>query len=431
MKRHRISYLQRLMVLVLVVAIGFVTGCVSGEMPYAKPEAVGMSTAKLGEIVPAAQKLIDDEKIAGAITMVARKGKIVHFEALGMRDIAAGKPMTKDTIVRMYSMSKPVTSVAVMMLVEKGQVRLDDPVAKYIPEFKGLKVYGETSAGEAEYQTQEREMTVRDLLRHSSGLTYGLFSNTPVDQMYRESKIMGSKNLSEMVENLGEIPLLYQPGTKWHYSVSVDVLGYLVEVVSGEKLDEFFEKNIFKPLDMKDSAFYVTQGKRNRFSACYHPDGEGGLKVGKEVASYQFLEPPTFLSGGGGLVSTARDYMRFCQMLLNEGELGSVRILKPETVEMMTQNQLPADVSFRPGQGFGLGFFVQLKEDPRDKNLAHVGEYGWAGAASTQFWISPKDELIVVAIAQRLPGTKILKNAIKTVIYESIMEEATVLAPTK
>jgi CubicO group peptidase (beta-lactamase class C family) len=417
-----IRYVQSLIVLVL--GMGTMSVLSAGEIPVVKPEEVGMSSARLGKVNSAVQKLVEDKKISGAITVVARKGKIVHFEAYGQRDITAKKPMTKDTLVRIYSMSKPITSVAVMILVEKGKIKLDDPVAKYLPEMKGLKVYGETNDGKRDDKTPEREMTVRDLLRHTSGLTYGIFGNTPVDKMYREVKIIGSLNLRRMIKKLGQIPLQYAPGTRWHYSVSTDVLGHLVERVSGKKLDMFFQENIFTPLDMKDTAFYAPKSKQDRFAACYGPDGQGGLKAASEITSYRFFKPPTFLSGGGGLVSTARDYVRFCQMLLNKGTLDGVQILRPATVEEMTRNQLPANVFSGPGRGFGLGFSVQLKAAPLNKNRVHVGEYGWGGAASTHFWISPKDDLVVVALSQRMPYSSQLQNAIQPLIYESILEDA-------
>jgi len=410
-------------VLILGIGIGFVSVSSAAEIPSAKPEEVGMSAAKLGELNPVVQKLVDENKVAGAITIVARKGKIVHFEAQGLRDIAAKKPMTKDTIMRIYSMSKPITSVAVMILVEQGKVQLDDPVATYLPEFKGLKVYNETEDGKPAYKAPKREMTVRDLLRHTSGLTYGIFGNSPVDQMYRKAKIIGSRNLTEMVKKLGTMPLQYEPGAKWHYGVSTDVLGHLVEGVSGQTLDTFLQKYIFQPLDMKDTAFYVPNNKKDRFAACYGPDDKGGLRVTGEITSYRFLSSPSFLSGGGGLVSTARDYLRFCQMLLNKGKLDGVQILKPKTVERMTRNQLPPNVFSGPGRGFGLGFSVQLKANPRNKNRTHVGEYGWGGAASTHFWISPKDELIVIALSQRMPYSSQLQDAIQAFIYKSILDD--------
>ena len=412
--------LMRRMAAVWLVACVLVSLTWAAEMPFAKPEDVGMSAAKLEQVKAAVQKLVDDQKVAGAVTMVARKGKVVHVETFGLRDIEAKKPMERDTIMRFYSMTKPITSVAAMVLYDEGKFQLDDPVAKHIPELKGLKVYKESENGEAEYVEPNRAVTVRDLMRHTSGFTYGLFSNTPVDKMYRQKLVFGGGDLQEMAKRLGEIPLLHQPGTKWHYSVSTDVLGYLVERVSGQKLDVFFRERIFERLDMKDTGFYVPKEKANRLSVCYGPKASGGMKVTTQFGADQYLTPPSFLSGGGGLVSTARDYMRFCQMLLNKGELDGVRLLKAETVEMMTKNQLPPGVYWGGRNGFGLGFSVQLKVGRGGK--ARVGEYGWGGAASTHFWISPKDDLAVVALSQLMPFSGQLQNAVKPLVYDAIIE---------
>jgi len=399
---------QKWVVLVVACLLASVLG--AKEIPVVQPEAVGLSSAKLTEMQATARKMVDDEKVAGIVTMVARQGKICHFEAYGQRDIEAGEPMERDTIVRIYSMSKPITSVAVMILCEQGEIMLDEPVETYIPELKGLKVYGESGPVEP-----GRKVNVRDLLRHTSGLTYGIFGDTPVDKMYGAKGILADEDLDEMVRDLGQIPLLYQPGTKWHYSVSTDVLGCLVERVSGQTLDVFFAENIFKPLDMRDTGFYVPPDKHARFSKCYGPDPEGGLKPSEEITGYAFLRRPTLLSGGGGLVSTARDYMRFCTMLLNKGKLDDVRILEPETVEMMTRDQLPTGVSAGEGVGFGLGFSVQRQPDPNHQ--VRVGEYGWAGAASTFFGISPDDQSIAILLTQYMPYTNAVPMTLKPMIY--------------
>ena len=383
----------------------------AGQIVVDAPQDVGMSAEKLGRVSTTVQGLVDEEKIAGASVLVARKGKVVFFETFGMMDKEAGKPVDEDTIFRFYSMTKPVTSVAVMMLVEQGKIGLDDPVSKYIEPFKGLKVYDESGA----HAEPAREMTVRDLLRHTSGLTYGFFGNTAVDKTYRENGILDREtSLDDMVEKLGAIPLLYQPGTRWHYGVSTDVLGYLVEKVSGESLDVFFERRIFAPLRMEDTAFYVPQDRADRFAVCYGPRLGKGLRVSDNPRKSEFLEKPGLLSGGGGLVSTAGDYLRFCSMLLNKGELDGKRLLRAETVEMMTRNQLPESVSWN-GQGFGLGFSVQVTEGKYG-----AGEYGWGGAASTHFWIHPKQELIVIALSQLMPYSNQLADAIKPLVYESI-----------
>lgn len=397
--------------ILILTLLGFVLSCVgyAGELSVASPKDVGMSAEKLGGVKTAVQGLIDDKKIAGATVVVARKGKIAFFETFGMMDIKAQKPMAKDAILRFYSMSKPITSVALMMLYEEGKIKLDDPVSKYAPQFKGLKVYAESGNVDA-----KRPMTVRDLLRHTSGLTYGFFGNTAVDKMYREKATLGGDgDLEDMVNKLGEIPLLYQPGTKWHYSVSTDMVGYLVEKVSGRPLGEFFEERIFKPLGMKDTAFYVPAEKVDRFAVCY----SFALIVSDDPAKSRYLKKPAMRSGGGGLLSTAPDYLRFCQMLLNKGQLDGKRLLRSETVEMMTRNQLPEGVSRADTGGFGLGFSVRTVEGKFPK-----GEYGWGGMASTHFWISPKHDLIVVALSQRIPFSGQLENAVKPIIYDSILE---------
>jgi len=381
----------------------------AAEVPHAEPEAVGMASAKLGEVKAAVQKLVAEEKIAGAITMVARKGKIVHFEAYGLRDIEDDAPLEKDSILRFYSMTKPITTVAAMMLHDEGKLKLDEPLEKHLPEFEGMKVHGKSGPIEP-----DRKPTVRDLMRHTAGLTYGVFGNSPVDRMYKKQDVLGSRDLEEQVKKLGSIPLEYQPGTKWHYSVSTDVLGCVVERVSRSRLDEFFQKRIFEPLDMKDTAFYVPEEKADRFSSCYGR----GLRLKDRYDTSRYLRRPTLLSGGGGLVSTARDYMRFCQMLINKGELHGTRLLKTETVEMMTRNQLPENVFCHGLFGFGLGFRVKLK------NLGHrwhAGEYGWGGAASTHFWISPADDLVVIALSQYMPFSNQLETTLRPLVYKSIM----------
>lgn len=402
--------------LTLIITVLCLFSClvVAGELPIASPHSVGMSPEKLTDVKTAVQTLIDDKKIAGASVVIARRGSIVFSETFGMVDMKANKAMQDDTIFRFYSMSKPITSVAVMILNEEGKIKLDDPVSKYVQEFKGLKVYADSG----EHEKPTRPMSVRDLLRHTSGLTYGFFGDTPVDRMYREKDIFDRQSsLGDVAGKLGDIPLLYQPGTKWHYSVSTDVLGYLVEKVSGQSLDAFFKERIFKPLDMKDTAFYVPKGKESRFAVCYGPNVGGGLKVVDNPLKSGYLMKPILLSGGGGLVSTARDYMRFCQMLLNKGQLDGARLLRAETVEMMTSNQLPDGVYRNNNGGFGLGFSVQMVEGASPK-----GEYGWGGMASTHFWISPNDELAVVALSQRIPFSSQLENVIKPIIYNSIID---------
>ncbi len=416
---------KRLLVCVLVWL--WTAQFVAAQLPMARPDSVGMDAKKLEDAREAVQKLIDDKQVAGAILLVARHGKVVELDALGYQDADAGKPMKTDTIVRIYSMSKPITTVAAMMLVEEGKLQLDDPVSKYLHEFKALRVH--TGKGDETVEAK-REVTVRDLMRHTAGLTYGVFGNSPVDQLYKKNRILDpGDTLEDMVKKLGKIPLQYQPGTRWHYSVAVDVLGRLVEVASGKPFDEFLAERIFKPLDMKDTAFYVPADKLDRFAASNGP-GEGGkFKVTEPVAKSRFRNKPKLLSGGGGLTSTAHDYYRFCQMMLNGGELDGKRLLKKETVAEMTRNQLPEEAmkaknngSADVGDGFGLGFGVRVgKDNPATGSM--VGEYSWGGAASTHFWIAPRQDLIVIALEQYMPFNNRLAQTVKPIVYQAIVDK--------
>jgi len=402
---------------------------IASELPTASPEQVGLSAEKLQSARAAMQKLVDDNRIAGGVFVVARRGKVVQFETCGLMDIEEQKPIKRDTIFRIYSMSKPITSVAAMILYEQGKLKLDDPVSKYIPQFEGLKVVADPDAEEIKQVSAKREMTVRDLMRHTSGLTYGFFGNTAVDMLYRKSIQLGGGGVSleEITKNLAKIPLLYQPGTKWHYSVSTDVLGRIVEVVSGQNLDKFFAEHIFEPLGMEDTAFFVPKEKIHRFSTNYGSNPQGSLQPIDKPETSRYTEMPTFLSGGGGLVSTAGDYMRFCLMLLNKGQFDGKRLLKTETVEMMAKDQLPEQAypigtGDRAGVGFGLGFSVRVELSDAAP-ASRIGEYGWGGMASTHFWISPKDEIAVVALTQFIPYSNQTERTLKPIIYEAIMDD--------
>jgi CubicO group peptidase (beta-lactamase class C family) len=316
--------------------------------------------------------------------------------------------MQKDSIFRIYSMSKPITGVAMMMLFEEGKWQLNDPVAKYIPEFANLKVYATDEHNNVTLKDQIHPVTMRELMSHSGGFTYGLFSNTPVDKLQREADVLNVGNtLDEFIKRVAKLPLNSQPGTEWHYSISVDIQGYLVQKLSGMPFDEFLEKRIFKPLGMIDTGFYVPKEKLSRLAEYYTYDQDGRLQVIKatEGLNHDFSAKPALLSGGGGLVSTAVDYMRFCQMLLNGGQLNGVRLLSPRTVELMRTNVLaPGLPILSPGAGFGLDFAVYT--DP----VAAGGYYGkgtffWGGAAGTWFWIDPASDLIVVGMIQQMAGT--------------------------
>ena len=405
------------------------TGCT------AHPASVGLSAEKLQRISPTIQKYIDEEKIAGAVAIVARHGRVVHFEAYGMRHREVQAPMRTDTIFRIYSMTKPVVAVAAMMLFEEGSLSLHAPVSDYLPELGGLKVAVDPDADELVLVDSIRDMSVFDLFRHTSGLPGSsryLGEKTPIEVLYREAGLqrLSECDLQEVVERLGTVPLLYQPGTRWHYSIAADVLARLIEVISGLAFDKFLAERIFQPLNMKDTGFYVPPEKIDRFSRLYGPAPNGGLETivaaeggSGNISETSFVTQPRFLSGGGGLVSTAADFMRFCLMLSGNGCLDEVRLLKAETVEMMTRNQLPEallPIDRKPdGRGFGLGFAIRVTRI--DTNPSPVGEYEWYGGAGTEFWISPHDDLAVVILSQQLPMQQ-LGRALRPVIYAAFKE---------
>jgi CubicO group peptidase (beta-lactamase class C family) len=375
-------------------------------LPAAKPETVGMSGERLARLGDGMKSLVQQGRLAGVVTLVARHGKVVEFEAAGKRDIAADLPMQKDSIFRIYSMSKPITGVAMMMLLEEGKWQLNDPVAKYIPEFADLKVYGTDAGGSVVLKDQTHALTMRELMSHTGGFTYGYFSNTPVDKLQREADVLNINNTpEEFIKRVAKLPLNAQPGSEWHYSISTDIQGYIVQKLSGMPFEEFLEKRIFKPLNMADTGFFVPAGKLKRLAEFYEYDKDGGLAVVRSAINHDFAAKPGFSSGGGGLVSTAADYLRFCQMLLNGGKLDGVRLLSPRTVELMRTNVLsPGMTTLSPGAGFGLDFAVYTDV------IAAGGYYGkgtfyWGGAAGTWFWIDPTDDLIVIGMIQQIAGT--------------------------
>jgi CubicO group peptidase (beta-lactamase class C family) len=378
------------------------------DLPSASAESAGMSAERLARLASGMKELVDQGKLAGAVTMVSRHGKVVEFDAAGKRDIAANAPMQKDSIFRIYSMSKPITGVAMMILFEEGKWQLNDPVAKYIPEFAKLKVYGTDANNNVVMKDQAHPVTMRELMSHSGGFTYGFFSNTPVDKLQLEADVLNPNNtLDEFIKRVAKLPLNSQPGTEWHYSISVDIQGYIVQKLSGMPFDEFLEKRIFKPLGMVDTGFYVPKEKLGRFAEFYSYDKDGKMLVvgPHDGLNHDFSAKPALSSGGGGLVSTATDYMRFCQMLLSGGQLDGVRILSPLTVELMRTNILPPTVPIlAPGAGFGLDFAIYT--DPAAAGGYYgKGSFWWGGAAGTWFWIDPVNDLIVVGMIQQVAGT--------------------------
>lgn len=403
---------------------------IADNLSYSSPESVGMSSEALERIAPVLQQYVDSGELVGVVSMLARHGEIVHFESYGTLDKNTGAPIEKDSLFRIYSMSKPITTVAAMMLYEEGKFQLTDPVSKFLPEFANLKVMDEGGSMVA----PERAMTMQMLMSHTAGLTYGVFGDTLVDRQYRDAEILGNTDLAEMTSRLGEIPLQYQPGTRFHYSVSVDVLGRVVEVISGQPLDEFFEQRIFTPLEMTDTFFEVPADKKPRFGTNHSFDPRTKtLVVSDSPETSAFANDVTFFSGGGGLVSSTEDYMRFSQMLLNGGELDGARILGRKTIEFMTQNHLPgifggasentnADLyGMSRGTGFGLGFAVI--EDPAGAGgITSAGEYYWGGAAGTIFWIDPVEDLIGIVMIQHMNVQVPLRNTFKAVSYGAIVE---------
>lgn len=420
------------------------------------PESVGLSSARLERVREWLELQVSSERLAGASVLIGRRGGIACFEAAGLADQAAAKSFTRDTIVRIYSMTKPITTVAAMMLYEEGCFQLDDPVARYLPEFSGTRVWAGGDAGLEETVAVESPMTIQHLMTHTSGLTYGFMQTNVVDKAYRQQKLDfpgGPGSLAEQIKQLAELPLICQPGSAWNYSVSIDVLGRLVEVWSGLSLDEFFQSRIFDPLDMQDAGFHVAQENHPRFAACYAPVSggdmsnvgrassaaelearSGGLKLQEAVEDSPFLTPATLFAGGGGLTASMRDYARFCQMLLNNGELDGARLLGRKTVEFMRQNQLPenrdmaamgqpvwSETSY-DGIGFGLGWAVVL--DPiKAQVITSEGEHHWGGAASTFFWVDPEEDLYVILLTQLMPSsTYPIRRELRSRVYQALVD---------
>jgi CubicO group peptidase (beta-lactamase class C family) len=415
----------------------------------ASPESAGMSKAAFDRIDNhLRQRYIDTGRFPGTQLVVYRRGKLVHSVVQGFADLERKVALKDDTIFRIYSMTKPITSVAFMMLVEEGRVALDEPVHKYIPEWKNLGVFQAGVAPAFLTKPPARPMLIIDLLRHTSGLTYGFQQRSNVDAAYREMKIgevEKAGTLQSMIEDLAKIPLEFSPGEAWNYSVSTDVIGYLIGKISGKPFEQFLRERILDPLEMKDTDFYVPTAKAHRLAACYSASPQGAivfhaaerkdsLTLQDDPATSSFLSPPSFISGGGGLCSTAADYLTFCRALLNGGELSGVRLVGPKTLALMRANHLPggrtlpemsrslfSEATYN-GIGFGLGFSVTL--DPAQTLIpGSAGEYAWGGAATTSFWIDPAEELIAIFMTQVLPSTAYpIRRELRTMIYASITD---------
>lgn len=391
------------------------------SLSFAAPEEVGLSAARLTRLGDVLRGEIDRGRVPGTVALVARRGKVAHFEALGVRDPASGAPMHKDSIFRIYSMTKPIVSVAAMMLWEEGQFLLGDPLAKYLPEFADRKVAVERD-GKLDLVPAERDITIQDLLRHTSGLTYEFRGNAPVQKMYMDAKVFRrNQTNADQAATLARLPLMHQPGARWEYSRSTDVLGRLVEVLSGASLGEFVAERILKPLGMSDTDFHVPAAKHQRLAEAFAKDPESGAGV----QLIEVREKPTFESGGGGLVSTAMDYARFLQLLLNGGTLDGVRLLGRKTIEYMTADHLGgipgAPDLLIPGYGFGLGFAVRLQPGIAQVP-GSVGQYYWGGLAGTTFWVDPAESLFALLLIQGPGQREYYRVLFRDLVYAAIAD---------
>jgi CubicO group peptidase (beta-lactamase class C family) len=402
------------------------------------PADVGMDAGRLGRIGTHFRRYVDAGLLPGFTLCVARRGQVAHLDAYGHRDIEAGAPMELDTVVRIYSMTKPITSVAAMLLWEEGAFELKDPVSRFVPAFADTRVWRGGSVTSPVTEPRTEELSIWHLLSHTSGLTYGFLYAHPVDELYRragfEWGVPPGLDLAEVCDRVAGLPLLFQPGREWNYSMATDVLGRVVEVVSGQRLDEFLAERVLGPLGMHETGFFAPEAEHHRLAALYgaRPGTRQAMRL--DAMGDTARTPPTFLGGGGGLVSTLRDYHRFATMLLREGQLDGVRLLGPRTVRYMATNHLPGGADLtgfgRPlfaetafdGVGFGLGFSVTV--DPaKAKVPGSVGDFAWGGAASTAFWVDPAEELTVVFLTQLLPSsTHPIRSQLKQLVHQALVD---------
>jgi CubicO group peptidase (beta-lactamase class C family) len=436
--RLRAADVLRMAMLTLLVLVTFAAPALAQGIPKAaRPEDVGLSSERLQRLTAAFQAEVEQGKLPGAVILIARQGKLAYFEAIGFQDREKRLPMRRDAIFRIASMTKPIVSVGAMTLVEAGKLQLGDPVSMYLPEFKDLKVGVErktegSDKPELALEAPKREMTIQDLLRHTSGLTYGIFGDSLVKRAYREANVTDpNQTTAEMVTKLSHLPLAFQPGTTFEYSMSTDVLGRVIEVVSGTPLDRFIAERIARPLRMVDSGYVVSEAQAARVA-----EPQVDPATGKRPSMRDVAKPQNFISGGGGMVSTAGDYARFGQMLVNGGQLDSTRLLSPTTVAFMTANHLPPGIAMSPttqagfgalmpsaeqGQGFGLGFAVR-KDAGRNFLPGSPGEYYWVGAFGTAFWVDPSEKLVTVMMVQvPLAQGRYYRGLLRSLVYQAVV----------
>ena len=411
------------------VLLAFSATAIAADLAERDPASVGMSAERLDRITAMAQRYVDEDKLAGVVTLIARDGAIVHFEAVGQRGAEDGRPMTKDALFRIFSMTKPITAVAAMMLYEEGLFQLTDPVDKFVPEFAEMTVLGEDGI----VRPAEKQMTMQQLLSHTTGLSYGFNPDDTIDKLYNDAELWKLEDLDELAEKLADIPLKFEPGAQWHYSIAVDITGLVVQRLSGLRFDVFLKERLFDPLGMEDTFFNVPDEKMDRFLPNHSWDEEKEQLEQLETDVFVQYENVTLFSGGGGLVSTAMDYLRFCEMLRRGGELDGVRILSPKTVEYMATDHLPGALSattagespsgtiWGRGSGFGLGFGV-LNDAVKSGVIGSTGEYNWGGAAGTLFWIDPVEELIAIGMIQLMSSPWPLRSEMKVLTYQALTE---------
>ncbi|WP_013629512.1 serine hydrolase domain-containing protein [Rubinisphaera brasiliensis] len=394
----------------------------AAELPAAKPAEVGLSAEKLNEVSKIMQQRVADEKLAGGVVAIARKGKLVYLEAFGDRDVENDLPMETDSIVRIYSMTKAIATAAALMLVDEGKLDPEAPASRYVPALADVQVWTEDGL-----VAPNRPITVADLMRHTAG--FGNSGHPGVGKDFQQAKLQDATSLDDYVSRLASVPLAYQPGEDWIYSNSIDVLGLVIQNASGQPFDEFLQDRILNPLGMNDTGFFVPENKRERFATLYNRDQDGLKPNDSPQANDRYYSKPAVPSGGGGLVGTAEDYMQFLMMIANGGEWAGKRYLKPETVKLMTTNQLPKAAypiyfgkQVRHGIGYSFGFNVRVEASDDWDPAAPVGELGWGGAASTHYWVSPKDEVIVVTLEQVRPYNFETEWAIKPIVYDAITE---------